>query len=687
MKYGLGIDTGGTYTDAVIFDFDRNTILSTAKSLTVKENLEEGIHKVLDELPQELLQQVRVVSLSTTLATNACVEGKGARATLVFIGCDPDTVKANGPKYGLNSHNGMIFLDGGHNQQGDVIREPDWDELKLRVEEFRDHTDSFVVIQMWGMRNPEFEKKAKQLIQEWTGLPVLCAYELTGQLNFLKRAATALLNAQLIPIIKEFTDAMRQTLTDRGIHAPIAMVRGDGSLMSEEFARERPIETLVSGPASSVAGGIRLSGSRNCIIADMGGTTTDLAIVQDGRVSLAEEGISVGNWKVGAKSIRMRTIGLGGDSRIILQEDGTLKIGPRRVAPVSWLASRWPDTLQEMKRITAIYAKHSVWLLEFFYLVRDPGDGPGYSEQERHMIQALRKGPLSIPQLSDALEISVYELKTHNLEKQGIIMRSGLTPTDIMHLTGEYQAWSKEAASLCAGTMAAWNDCTVEELAYRVQDGICRKLYYHITEMLLQEEEGNMAGGYGREAQELIMMGYRREKDTHKFIRSQFSTGYDLVGIGAPIHVFLPQVADNLSASCIIPPDAGVANAIGTVTGDVVVEEVISLRPRLEVFGISGYICHSSRERMEFKEYPEALEWAKTECSRIAMEIAEARGARGVELKLEVRDCFMHPSIPGKPEKTQSEDMQEEQEAGEKSKGILLETLVTARAAGSLGEL
>jgi N-methylhydantoinase A/oxoprolinase/acetone carboxylase beta subunit len=146
MKYGLGIDTGGTYTDAVIYDFGIEKVLHTAKSITVKEDLSIGINNTLDQLPQELLRQVKIVSLSTTLATNACVEGKGSRVKLILIGCDREIIEKYGWEYGLPAASDIIFLSGGHGQKGEMIEEPDWDFLKVNVDECKEKVDAFAIV-------------------------------------------------------------------------------------------------------------------------------------------------------------------------------------------------------------------------------------------------------------------------------------------------------------------------------------------------------------------------------------------------------------------------------------------------------------------------------------------------------------------------------------------------------------
>ncbi|MRR18460.1 MAG: hydantoinase/oxoprolinase family protein, partial [Deltaproteobacteria bacterium] len=294
MGYGLGIDTGGTYTDAVIFDFERSRVICASKAITVKQDLKIGIIDAIDRLSPEPLGDIQLVSLSTTLATNACVEGKGCRAKLVMIGCDEVVAEKYGHEYGLPEPGEIIFIGGGHNQKGEKVADPDWDRLKARVLRCMHEADVFAVVELWGIRNSEYEIKAKNLIVSWTGLPVVCGVELTGEINSLKRAVSAYLNAQLIPIINEFLNSVRASLVQKGIKAPIAIVRGDGSLMSEKFAREKPVETLLCGPAASISGGISLTGSKDCIVIDMGGTTSDIAIAYGGVPKYALEGAVIG---------------------------------------------------------------------------------------------------------------------------------------------------------------------------------------------------------------------------------------------------------------------------------------------------------------------------------------------------------------------------------------------------------
>ena len=695
MKYGLGIDTGGTYTDAVIYDFEDMKIVSTAKSITVKEDLRIGITKAIEGLPEEAVAKVKLVSLSTTLATNACVEGKGSRAKLVLIGCYEQVVTKHGHEYGLPDASEIIFLDGGHNQQGEVISEPDWNYLKNEVEACRNDVDAFAVVQLWGTRNADFEKKAKDLLVDWTGLQVICGHELTGELNSLKRAASALLNAKLIPIIKDFLSAIKRSLKQHGINAPLVIVRGDGSLMSEEFSRDKPIETLLCGPAASVAGGVYLSGEKNCIVIDMGGTTSDLAIVRNGAPLLAEGGASVGKWRTGIKSIQIDTVGLGGDSLIRHNSKNRLSIGPVRAAPLSWAASRWPELPGKIRKIYEDKKKHTVSLCEFFYQVKDISGDSFYNARETGIAAALRNGPLSITELAASQHISIYELNTKRLEQFGIIMRCGLTPTDIMHLTGDFTGWNKEAAYLGALILADQINYSLESLIKMVHEDLLESLYCTIVKMLMADDDERLQkDGISRQLDHFLTSSFRKRRKAQEnqtnepsFLTCGFTTDATLVGIGAPIHIYLPDVAGLLNARCVIPEYADVANAIGAITSNVVSEASIIIKPQNEAAGITTYIAFSASGNRVFLTRSDSIEWAKAEVERMARESALAKGADRVEVSVTAADNEVDISGYYLEEKEKATDAaQADNEPNPERSGnmLYLESVVSARAVGKV---
>jgi len=658
MKLGLGIDTGGTYTDSVIYDFETRKILSKAKALTTKENLTIGIIQSLQNLSQENLKDIQLVSLSTTLATNACVEGNSSKGKLVLIGYDRQILKELRTKYGLPEGEDMILITGGHGQQGQVVAEPDWTELEVQVRRTVQDTDAYGVVEYWGIRNPKFEQEAKKRIRQWTRKPVVCAHELSAEINSLRRASTTLLNAGLIKLIDDLLNAVTEGMASMGISAPVMIVKGDGTMMSESFARERPVETLLSGPAASVVGGKELTGTKDALILDIGGTTSDLALIRNGLTILSEEGVDVGSWKTGTKAIKIRTIGLGGDSIISFDKYDSLTIGPRKAAPLSWLAEKWPQVREELQAIRDDNKWHTISLGEFYYLITKPDNPDTLTDEEQKIITVLENGPESISQLANKIETSIFLLQTENLEKRGIIGKGALTPSDLMHVTGDYQAWDTQSAKLAAEIMANRLNISVEDLIKKVNDNIVHMLYDMIVQFLLSGHRQSNIHDLSKDSRYLMDLSFKNPYDD---IQINITTPLPLIGIGAPAHIYLDQVAAALGTKALLSENSGVANALGAITGSIVGEEVVLIKPRYDNSGIIGYGCHGSFDYFETEEYEEALAWSKKTASEYARQSAQAMGAANIVVEVTENSSIYQDS---------------------KIK-LLMEVVITAKAVGS----
>lgn len=678
MAYGLGIDAGGTYTDAVIYNLEEKEIIQTAKAVTIKEDLTIGINESLQQMKSSQLADVSLVSLSTTLATNACVEGNGCQAKLILIGCTRKVITLYGQDHGLPEAGEIIFLEGGHGQDGQVEKEPDWEYLQQEISKTAALDEAYAVVELWGVRNAGFEQKARSLIRQWTNKAVVCGHEITGEINSLKRAASALLNARLLPLINSFLDAVKASLKNHQVDAPLVIVRGDGSLMAESFAREKPVETLLCGPAASVAGGLYLTGQKNCIIVDMGGTTSDLALIRDGQPVLTSAGAQVGQWKTGIHSIMINTVGLGGDSLIRHNREISLDIGPRRAAPLSWAAARWPVLLSKLKVMHHLERRHTVSLAEFFYLLADNSSSKD-TEAEAKICAFLRSGPGSIEELAAACGSSVYNLPVQRLEQQGRVMRCGLTPTDIMHLTGEFTAWDSTAAQMAAEIMANQLHISVQELIEIIRGQMKESLFVTLVKMLLTIEYPKITAGSPPDLQlrrlMQIMFHHTESRSNQGFLNLPFSISVPLVGIGAPTHLYLPPVAEALQTECIIPPFAEVANAVGAITGQVAVTLQVIIKPVNSAYGITGYRVFSSTENMSFTEYDQALDWARNKAQNEANEVAKARGA--VQFDVEVTSDFCQAPIA-------TSALEDIDDKDAPAQTIHIETIVTARASGVL---
>lgn len=644
MSLGIGVDTGGTYTDAVIYDFEKQEVVAKTKALTTKEDLARGIGMALDALPIKLLSQATVIALSTTLATNACVENKGGRAKLVLMGTSKkvlDWINAE-TVYGLKNEDIMcIETNGSFN--GEFIEQPDWDKLLAEEDAWFSDAEALSVAEVNALRNGAIcEKNAKEKLSAHYNIPIVMATEIAKNLNVMERGATSLLNARLLPVIEEFMEAVSFALKSRKLDIPTMVVRSDGSLMTDKISYSRPVETILSGPASSVLGGRELTNCENCLIIDMGGTTTDISIVKK-NIPAMSDGIRIGGWRTQIKGVYIDTFGLGGDSRIIYR-DNKLELSTRRVQPLCITAVKYPEIIIQLQNLLQQKDFGANPLHEFLCLVRPPKDISQYSYYEINLLEKLENGPIMLG--DDSLDL--YSLKSERLENEGIIMRCGLTPTDIMHIKGDFSMHNKEASILAARyRLKALNkyEDTSEGLAAfcdEVYDMVAKKLYENIVRIIIANSyPKNFADGFESDGKLdfLISQSWleRNSPKKDKFFDFGFSTNATLVGVGAPIHIFLPIVAKALGTDYIIPQHAGVANAVGAIVADISVQSDIKIAPHYTANGTSEYTVFTNDGNGIFKTLEEAIENAQRAAISAATIEAKKRGALGeLAVKLEV---------------------------------------------------
>jgi len=345
MAYQLGIDTGGTYTDAVIVDGDQKVVAKN-KSLTTPFDLTVGIGNAISSLPADLLAEVNLVALSTTLSTNSVVEGRGAPVSVLLPGYDEAQIEKSG-LFDILDRDAITLLAGGHNATGNEQEPLDIEKAKTAILSQKDRVSAFAVSAMFGTRNTSHELILRDLVLELTGKPVACGHELASSLGAPRRALTAALNARMILYIQSLINSVENILKEKNIAAPLMIVKGDGSLVNASTALLQPVATVLSGPAASVIGACALSGHKDAIVVDIGGTTTDIAVVSNGQPELCEDGARIGDWQPMVEAIRVFSIGLGGDSEVRFK--GELSISQRRVVPISLLAHQYPNVVAKLK--------------------------------------------------------------------------------------------------------------------------------------------------------------------------------------------------------------------------------------------------------------------------------------------------------------------------------------------------
>jgi len=449
MAYALGIDTGGTFTDAVLLNATRQ-VVAASKSLTTRFDLSQGIASALEGLPKDLLSQVDLVSLSTTLTTNSVVEGKGAPVCALLVGYDAQQIKTSGLA-DLLGNDGIESLSGGHDAGGLPLCALDESACRAAIAKHAGRVSAFAISSTFAVRNPAHEVQLRSWVQECCDTPVTCGHELASSLGAPRRALTAALNARMISHVKTLIDSVQRTLSARNIDAPLMLVKGDGSLINVQSALQRPVSTVLSGPAASVLGACALSGLENAIVADMGGTTTDIAVVRGGLPALSFDGAMVGNWRPMIEAVKVYAIGLGGDSEVRLQGGEGLTIGPRRVLPLSLLVHQHPQFLAVLQR-QQTESPHASQMRFAQALSADSAHLSRLNDSELRAWERLCEGPVDL----EAANMNDRDLARAlaRLERKGLAIYTGFTPSDAAHVLGMSTHWNQEAA-LCAARIWA----------------------------------------------------------------------------------------------------------------------------------------------------------------------------------------------------------------------------------------
>ncbi len=401
----LGIDTGGTYTDGVLLEYHSRQVLASHKSLTTKRDFSIGIEQVIEGIHIDDPAAIKMVSVSTTLATNAIAEGKGKRVALLLIGYDPDLVSSfKMEKRFATPH--YHYFAGGHDLYGREKEELDLPAILAKVTQIKGQVDALAVSSYFSPLNPEHENRAYEAITGICNLPIVLGHQLSTKLGSIERATTAALNASLLAVLQDFVIAVRRAMGRRHIDAPLMVVRGDGTLMSDEFAARSPVETIHSGPAASAMGGRFLSRLDDILIVDVGGTTTDLALIENGQVTVSEDGATVSDYKTAVQAANLLSIALGGDSHIKLNNDRHIIIGPERVTPLAYLAWQYPSVENQLRALSRRTWTHAGpdWL-EYWFLLREPPANLQLNERERQLVNILRKDPVPVPDLLKQLSL------------------------------------------------------------------------------------------------------------------------------------------------------------------------------------------------------------------------------------------------------------------------------------------
>jgi len=632
MSYLLGVDTGGTYTDAVVIDETQDRVIASAKSLTTRPDLALGVSRAIDAAITKAgiaPDQIAMVSLSTTLATNALVEGQGGRVALVFIGFDEAELGRAGLVDALRG-DPVIIVRGGHAHSGAEAAALDEAALRKGLIDLPAGITGFAVAASFATRNPDHEIRARDLIRDTTGKPVTCSHELSKALGGPKRALTAVLNARLIGLITRLISACEMHLASIDVDARLMVVRGDGALVSAELAREKPIETILSGPAASIAGASWLTGETDALVSDIGGTTTDICLLRDGRPMIDPQGARVGPYRTMVEAVAMRTWGLGGDSEVHVTDGlhGGLRLGPRRLMPVSLVGRDHPEMVHaalDKALATDLPAEDGArFVIPLWHELPE-----GLDPREAAIAARLAGGPL---RLGEAVLTRMENPALARMVSRGQVIIAGVTPSDAAHVLGMVNDWDRDAAekalALFARRRVGSGDRIAqgpEQMARAIVDQLTSQTVDCLLEAAFAEDDGDWSDPAALAVHPLTKAGL----DQHNgVVRMQLSLGVPVIGLGASAASYYGAVGARMNTRMILPEHAGVANAIGAVVGQVAMHAsgtVTSPGPGL-------YLAHLPEGPTRFSDRDAAIATLRSALETEARALAQAAGVEEIRV-------------------------------------------------------
>ncbi len=535
--YCIGIDTGGTCTDGVLISNSTLKVIHWAKEPTTHHDLGIGVGRVLGRLLVNSgisPEAVNRLSVSTTLATNAVVEGRGARVGLLVFG------HVRHFKLPVTA---SVFMKGGHKITGEEEEPLDLEGLVDSVRAIRGEVDSYAVCSAMSIKNPAHELVAEEAIAILDPKPVFCSHQVSGSPGMHARAATACLHARLMPLMVGFLSSVQISMLKAGLNCPVTIICGNGRGAGLDEAVQRAAITVASGPAATARFGCT-AGEQTALVVDVGGTTTDVCMIRNGMPVLSREGCQIGQWRTHIEAIDMYTAGGGGDSHVIChveQGQTKLRLAPVRVQPLAMTADL-PDPAD--------------WLgcgLRNSLVMPTEGLDEETASHDEILSNLVEYGAANPETLAVQIGMSgvLLEKWLERLTYCQHISMIGFTPTDALHVLGRLDIGNREQAVRGAEVLAKELQMDVESFCLRV----------------VAEAEQTI---------ETIILDYLARKawpasETAPFLTSKDNPYFSLkvavkipiIGIGAASRCFLPAVAERLHTTVSFPEHYEVGNAVG----------------------------------------------------------------------------------------------------------------------------
>jgi N-methylhydantoinase A/oxoprolinase/acetone carboxylase beta subunit len=407
-------------------------------------------------------------------------------------------------------------------------------------------------------------------------------------------------------------------------------------------ALERPVETILSGPAASVVGARHLSGEDDVFVVDMGGTTTDIALLRDGYPILDVDGATVGGWRTMVEAVAVHTLGLGGDSQVRLDKEDGLAIGPQRVVPLSLLAHQHPNILGIL-RGQAAGDSVGPYDGQFALRQRSLGSrGGSLTEAQEEIWNRLAGEPLPLAALFGDFRRAYFQKRAlARLVERGLVVLGGFTPTDASHVLGYHHDWSVEAAGLGAELWARRAAQPPWAFAGNPDD-FCRHVLKQVTVQsgralvaaALSETHDLSLEENNRLRRLFVDQALVNDGKQDALLDVALTLRRPLVAIGAPVGTYYPAVAESLHTRLCIPQYAEIANALGAVVGGVMQTVRVLIKPMVD----GAFRVHLPTGIQDFTDLEEAAAYAMEQASLLAEMHARRAGAVDVQVRTQRED-------------------------------------------------
>jgi N-methylhydantoinase A/oxoprolinase/acetone carboxylase beta subunit len=384
---------------------------------------------------------------------------------------------------------------------------------------------------------------------------------------------------------------------------------------------ERPVDTILSGPAASARGGMVLSDLDDCVVIDMGGTSTDIALIEKGLLRNAPDGAMIGGWRTRVEAVDMWTFALGGDSEIRGSKKSGLLIGPERVTPLSFATIRYPVIKRKMEELG-----------EARFLMAVDRTYQNLSPSEESIVNfLLTNGPSTRGELRNNLcDIHLLDMFLKSLRGRGAVFGIGLTPTDILHVSGQYTAGDVEAAKLGVRMYSKALCLKEEDLVHDATEMLSTRIAEELLKKMLTDNLETLSESPSMQGVIKLLSGSRSSNNLG--LRARIA--HPIVGLGGPARAFIAPLADLLDVKVLIPENYDVGNAVGAVCGRVSMFADVYVYPREKTYAV--YSTFSPP--VIFAGEHDAVRTAKAMATGHAMERGERAGGRDLVVQLVVEE-------------------------------------------------